>query len=264
MLSWTWRDCWLLGSVWNMLIRNWLMTWRPSWLCRELEEMNCWLWASDWCLTDWLSVWVVGYVEGCYLDSECAGTPSVWKYFFLSKENQFCLLQYWCSEFVFNKVLFKVKKKKNLSPPGFLTQKHLHDCCGLRAVRFNNEELSLKGKGQRTGQGRDRRQYVSVMREGWSDGLSDRRRWQQTSGAEKLQSAPEDYLPWHLSASPLWVFSQLLHVLSTFILAFWLTWLSLSLLHLLLSFPCINPLFCCVSPSLPPRSLWGLFCTESQ
>lgn len=96
-------------------------------------------------------------------------------------------------------------------------------------------------KGHETGQWGDRKGW-------WEDGLSDRRRWQQTSGAEKLWSGPEDDSPWHFT--------------SVCFFSYFSPPLACILFYILTLIYCINLLFFgWLSLSQPHISLWVMFRT---
>lgn len=145
----------------------------------------------------------------------------------------------------------------------------MRGCCGLRDVQLKNEELSLKGKGHKTGQWRDRRQGVCA----WVRGGDDREReteWQTEMTANKWRWEAVKWSWRLLTLTPLYftfgVFSRLECSCfpSTFILDFWLTlifFFSPPFWHLLFS---VVFYLLWLSISLPPLSLRGSLCTVAQ
>lgn len=185
-----------------MLIINWLITWRPPWLCGELEAS-----AFDWLF----DVWLACYLCVCVCVCRWVGCLVRWR-----------VEGIWIVERV-------------------------------RGARLDNRESCLQKEKYRA-LWRDRGDSLCVrmgMME--RERLNDRKRWQQTSAAEKLKWSWRLLTLTHLyfTFCPLHPFTHF----STFLLSFYLYPLLLTLLHLLLSSN-VDPLSSCpllsLSFPLPP------------
>lgn len=173
--------------------------------------------------------------------------------FFPTGKNHFFLLQCSFSRFKYinSKIIKLQKRKKKKKIPLLLASKRSNMCVTAVARELSGSTMRSclwKEKGQ----WRDRRQDACERRKWWRDGLSDRRRWQQTSGAEKLWSGPNDYLTWYLSTFCFFLLFCMfcLHYLWLLTNNAWISW--------------INPPLRWLFFSLLSLILWGLFCTEAQ